>query len=33
MTNPVESAFAALRLRTDGAKRYKRVDGATTIIY
>ena len=25
-TNPVESPFAALRLRTDAAKRYKRVD-------
>ena len=27
-TNPVESPFAALRLRTDAAKRYKRVDRA-----
>ena len=30
-TNPVE--FAALRLRTDAAKRYKRVDRATAIIW
>lgn len=28
-TNPVESPFAGLRLRTDAAKRYKRVDRAT----
>ena len=27
-TNPVESPFAALRLRTDAAKRYNRVDRA-----
>jgi transposase-like protein len=32
-TNPVESPFAALRLRTDAAKRYKRVDRATAIIW
>ncbi len=32
-TNPVESPFAALRLRTDAAKRYKRVDRATTVIW
>ena len=31
-TNPVESPFAALRLRTDAAKRYKRVDRATAVI-
>ena len=32
-TNPVESPFAALRLRTDAAKRYKRVDRATPLIW
>jgi putative transposase len=32
-TNPVESPFAALRLRTDAAKRYKRVDRATALIW
>lgn len=32
-TNPVESPFAALRLRTDAAKRYKRVDSATAVIW
>lgn len=32
-TNPVESPFAALRLRTDAAKRYKRVDNATAVIW
>ncbi len=32
-TNPVESPFAALRLRTDAAKRYKRVDRATAVIW
>ena len=31
-TNPVESPFAALRLRTDAAKRYKRVDRAIAVI-
>ncbi|MDO8568599.1 MAG: transposase [Dehalococcoidales bacterium] len=31
-TNLVESPFAALRLRTDIAKRYKRVDNATPVI-
>ena len=31
-TNPVESPFAALRLRTDTAKRYKRVDRAIAVI-
>ena len=31
-TNPVESPFAALRLRTDAAKRYRRVDRAITVI-
>ncbi len=32
-TNPVESPFAALRLRTDAAKRYRRVDRATAVIW
>ena len=32
-TNPVESPFAALRLRTDAAKRYKRVDRATAVMW
>ena len=32
-TNPVESPFASLRLRTDAAKRYKRVDRATAVIW
>ena len=32
-TNPVESPFAALRLRTDAAKRYKRVDRTITVIW
>ena len=32
-TNPVGSPFAALRLRTDAAKRYKRVDRATAVIW
>ncbi|MEK7372023.1 MAG: IS256 family transposase, partial [candidate division NC10 bacterium] len=31
-TNPVESPFAAVRLRTDAGKRYKRVAGATALI-
>jgi putative transposase len=31
--NVVESPFAALRLRTDAAKRYKRSDRATTVIW
>jgi len=29
----LESPFAALRLRTDAAKRYKRVDRATALIW
>ena len=33
LTNPVESPFAALRLRTDAAKRYKRVDRAIAVIW
>jgi len=32
-TNPVESPFSALRLRTDAAKRYKRVNNATALIW
>jgi putative transposase len=32
-TNPVESPFASLRLRTDAAKRFKKVDNATAMIW
>ena len=32
-TNVVESPFAAVRLRTSAAKRFKRVDGATALIW
>jgi len=32
-TNPVESPFAALRLRTDGAKRYRKAASATAVIW
>ena len=32
-TNPVESPFAALRLRTDAARSYKRVDRAIAVIW
>lgn len=32
-TNIVESPFAALRLRTDAAKRYKKADNATAVIW
>ena len=32
-TNPVESPFAAVRLRTDAAKRFKRVPNATAVIW
>jgi transposase-like protein len=32
-TNPVESPFAAVRLRTTAAKRYKRVDNATAVLW
>jgi hypothetical protein len=32
-TNPVESPFAALRLRTDTAKHFKRVDNATCVVW
>jgi putative transposase len=31
--NVVESPFAALRLRTDAAKRFKRSDRATAVIW
>ena len=32
-TNPVESPFAALRLRTDAAKRFKKVENAPAVIW
>lgn len=32
-TNPVESPFAALRLRTDAARRFKKVDNARAVIW
>lgn len=32
-TNPVESPFAAARLRTDAAKRFKKVPNATAVIW
>jgi putative transposase len=32
-TNIVESPFASVRLRTDAARRYKRVEGAQAIIW
>jgi transposase-like protein len=32
-TNVVESPFAALRLRTDAAKRFKKVENATAVIW
>jgi len=32
-TNPVESPFAAVRLRTTAAKRYKRVENASAMIW
>ena len=32
-TNPVESPFASVRLRTNAGKRYKRVAGATALIW
>ena len=32
-TNPVESPFAALRLRTEAAKRYKKVRNASALIW
>ncbi|HMY56334.1 MAG TPA: IS256 family transposase [Candidatus Obscuribacter sp.] len=32
-SNPIESPFAALRLRTDAAKRYKKVENASAVIW
>ena len=32
-TNPVESTFAAVRLRTSAAKRYKKVENATAVLW
>ena len=32
-TNVVESPFAGLRLRTNAAKRYKKVENATAVIW
>lgn len=32
-TNPIESPFAAVRLRTGAAKRYKKVENATAVIW
>lgn len=32
-TNPIESPFAAVRLRTSAAKRFKRVEHATAVIW
>jgi transposase-like protein len=32
-TNVIESPFAALRLRTDAAKRYKKIENATAVIW
>ena len=32
-TNPVESPFAAARLRTDAAKRFRLVKNATAVIW
>ena len=32
-TNVVESPFSAIRLRTDAAKRFKKVDNATAMIW
>ena len=32
-TNLIESPFAALRLRTDAAKRFKKVANATAVIW
>jgi hypothetical protein len=32
-TNPVESPFASVRLRTDAAKRYKKVTNATAVMW
>jgi putative transposase len=32
-TNPVESPFSAVRLRTDAARRYKKVEHATAVLW
>jgi transposase-like protein len=32
-TNIVESPFSSVRLRTDASRRYKRVEGATALIW
>lgn len=32
-SNPVESPFAAVRLRTAAAKRFKKVENATAVIW
>jgi len=32
-TNPIKSPFAAVRLRTAAAKRYKKVENATAVIW
>lgn len=32
-TNPIESPFAAVWLRTDAAKRFKKIENATAIIW
>jgi putative transposase len=32
-TNPIESPFAAVRLRTTAAKRFKRVENAAAVIW
>lgn len=32
-SNPIESPFAALRLRTDAAKRFKRAPNATAVVW
>jgi putative transposase len=32
-TNPIESPFAAVRLRTTAAKRFKRAENATAVIW
>ena len=32
-TNPIESPFAALRLRTDAAKRFKKARNATAVLW
>ena len=32
-TNPIESPFASLRIRTDAARRFKKVDNATMVVW